>query len=77
MLPVVGFRFHFFKLCFWNAISGDPTVFGNLPVPTEAEDAIIDQIKGKKYNGYNPSIGEFKTHSSKLVEVSVAKWCNV
>ena len=36
---------------------GDPTVFGNLPVPEEMDDAVIDKIRSHKYNGYNPSIG--------------------
>ncbi|CAG2232828.1 TAT [Mytilus edulis] len=36
---------------------GDPTVFGNLPIPEEIDEAVIDKIRSHKYNGYNPSIG--------------------
>ncbi|KAJ8302851.1 hypothetical protein KUTeg_019247 [Tegillarca granosa] len=50
---------------------GDPTVFGNLPIATEAEEAIIDQIKAKKYNGYNPSIVAEYT-SNQTVKVTAA-----
>ncbi|XP_078689942.1 tyrosine aminotransferase-like isoform X3 [Branchiostoma floridae x Branchiostoma belcheri] len=36
---------------------GDPTVFGNLEPPREIEEAVIDCIHTRKYNGYAPSIG--------------------
>ncbi|PVD20648.1 hypothetical protein C0Q70_18806 [Pomacea canaliculata] len=36
---------------------GDPTVFGNLPNPETAEDAIISAVRSRKYNGYGPSVG--------------------
>ncbi|KAK3086702.1 hypothetical protein FSP39_022197 [Pinctada imbricata] len=36
---------------------GDPTVFHNLPIPEDLEDVVIQKIKSRKFNGYNPSIG--------------------
>ncbi|XP_041376310.1 tyrosine aminotransferase-like [Gigantopelta aegis] len=36
---------------------GDPTVFGNLPNCVVAEDAIIEAVHSRKWNGYAPSIG--------------------
>ncbi|XP_060082304.1 tyrosine aminotransferase-like [Ylistrum balloti] len=36
---------------------GDPTVFGNLPLDKNIEDAVIKSVKAGKYNGYNPSVG--------------------
>ncbi|XP_052816861.1 tyrosine aminotransferase-like isoform X2 [Mya arenaria] len=36
---------------------GDPTVFGNLVVPEEVENAVVKSIKQRKYNGYGPSTG--------------------
>ncbi|KAK0049755.1 tyrosine aminotransferase, partial [Biomphalaria pfeifferi] len=35
----------------------DPTVFGNLPMSEEIENAVIKCIKQRKYNGYAPSVG--------------------
>jgi hypothetical protein len=39
--------------------AGDPTVFGNLKVPEEAEEAIINAVKDRSYNGYTASVGMF------------------
>ncbi|KAH9502629.1 hypothetical protein Btru_073963 [Bulinus truncatus] len=36
---------------------GDPTVFGNLPMSQVVEDAVIEAVKKKKFNGYAPSVG--------------------
>lgn len=36
---------------------GDPTVFGNLPSPQGAVDAIIKNVRTGKFNGYCPSTG--------------------
>ncbi len=36
---------------------GDPTHFGNLPVHSIVEDAVISAIKSKKWNGYGPAHG--------------------
>lgn len=40
-----------------NLALGDPTVHGNLLCPTVLEDAVIEAIRGKKMNGYLPSVG--------------------
>lgn len=36
---------------------GDPTVFGNLKIPKEIEESVINCIKSHKVNGYGPSVG--------------------
>lgn len=36
---------------------GDPSRFGNLPVPKVATDALLDTIKSGDHNGYQPSFG--------------------
>lgn len=36
---------------------GDPTVFGNLKIPQEMEEAVVHSIKQHKFNGYGPSTG--------------------
>ncbi|CAL1544859.1 unnamed protein product [Lymnaea stagnalis] len=36
---------------------GDPTTFGNLPMADTVEEAVIDCIRQRKYNGYAPSVG--------------------
>lgn len=36
---------------------GDPTVFGNLKIPQEMEEAVIHSVKQHKFNGYGPSTG--------------------
>ncbi|KAL8603959.1 hypothetical protein ACOMHN_039003 [Nucella lapillus] len=43
---------------------GDPTVFGNLPVPAAAEEAIIEALKSRKSNGYGPSTGYEKSRKA-------------
>jgi tyrosine aminotransferase len=40
-----------------NLALGDPTAHGNLLCPTVLEDAVIEAIRGKKMNGYLPSVG--------------------
>ena len=37
---------------------GDPTVFGNLPKPQEATDAVIESLKSGKRDGYPHSAGQ-------------------
>ncbi|KAK7114648.1 tyrosine aminotransferase-like [Littorina saxatilis] len=49
---------------------GDPTVFGNLPVPEAAEDAIIKALKTRTYNGYGPSTGYEKARAAVAEYVS-------
>lgn len=39
-------------------ISGDPTVFGNLPTDGAVLQSMKDAIDSQQYNGYAPSIGE-------------------
>lgn len=39
-------------------LSGDPTVFGNLPTDAAVLQAMKDAIDSQQYNGYAPSIGE-------------------
>jgi tyrosine aminotransferase len=36
---------------------GDPTVFGNLNVPDQVDEALIASIKSHKWNGYAHSAG--------------------
>lgn len=36
---------------------GDPTIFGNLPLPKIIEDAVVEAVRSKKRNGYAPSTG--------------------
>lgn len=36
---------------------GDPTVFGNLPMPENCEVAVTEAVKKRSFNGYAPSIG--------------------
>ncbi|GAB1602596.1 tyrosine aminotransferase-like [Argonauta hians] len=36
---------------------GDPTIYGNMRLPKEAEEAMIATILSGKYNGYGPSVG--------------------
>lgn len=43
---------------FFSSISGDPTVFGNLPTDDAVIQAMKDAIDSQQYNGYAPSIGE-------------------
>ena len=38
---------------------GDPTVFGNLPLPVTCEEAVQESITKRSYNGYCPSVGQF------------------
>lgn len=38
-------------------ITGDPTVFGNLPTAESAMEAVIKATQEQKCNGYAPSIG--------------------
>lgn len=49
---------------------GDPTVFGNLPVPAAAEDAVVEALKGRKSNGYGPSTGYEKSRKAVAEYVS-------
>ena len=44
-------------------MAGDPTVFGNLPVPEAAETAIVQALKTRSYNGYGASVGQCSTHT--------------
>ncbi|GFO11259.1 tyrosine aminotransferase [Plakobranchus ocellatus] len=37
--------------------SGDPTVFGNLPLDATCEEAVVESLHNRKYNGYCPSVG--------------------
>ncbi|XP_071091533.1 tyrosine aminotransferase-like [Haliotis cracherodii] len=46
---------------------GDPTVFGNLPDPEVAEEAVIAAVRARKSNGYGPSVG------CKMAREAVAK----
>ncbi|KAL3860323.1 hypothetical protein ACJMK2_010462 [Sinanodonta woodiana] len=43
---------------------GDPTVFGNLVVPIQAEESVIEAVKNKKFNGYGPSFGIEKARAA-------------
>ena len=45
---------------FAAAITGDPTVFGNLPPAKAVNEAVRESIQSEKCNGYSPSIGEKK-----------------
>ena len=45
-------------------LPGDPTVFGNLPVPEAAEEAIITALKNRTYNGYGASVGYEKSRQA-------------
>lgn len=49
---------------------GDPTVFGNLPVPEHAEEAIVEALKNRGYNGYGPSTGYEKSRAAVAEYVS-------
>ena len=33
-------------------------MFGNLKIPLEIEESVINSIKAHKYNGYGPSTGK-------------------
>lgn len=46
-----------FWACFIIRVTGDPTVFNNLPIPEHINKCVVDKIHGQKHNGYNPSIG--------------------
>ncbi|XP_076448887.1 tyrosine aminotransferase-like [Babylonia areolata] len=49
---------------------GDPTVFGNLPAPEAAEDAVVQSLKARKFNGYGPSTGYDKSRQAVAEYVS-------
>jgi tyrosine aminotransferase len=36
---------------------GDPTIFGNLPVPPEIHSSLIEVLKDTKFDGYGHSAG--------------------
>lgn len=36
---------------------GDPTAFSCFPIAAVAEDAVIDSLRSKKFNGYSPTVG--------------------
>ncbi|KAH3772763.1 tyrosine aminotransferase-like isoform X2 [Dreissena polymorpha] len=55
---------------------GDPTVFGNLSVPEEAEVALIKALKQRKYNGYGPSTG-YEQARAAVAEYSSTSKSNV
>lgn len=40
------------------SLTGDPTVFGNLPPNEKVLQAMKDAIDSHQYNGYAPSVGE-------------------
>mmetsp|Transcript_25546 Transcript_25546/g.33261 ORF Transcript_25546/g.33261 Transcript_25546/m.33261 type:complete len:426 (-) Transcript_25546:253-1530(-) len=42
---------------------GDPTVYGNLAAPQVLTDAVINQVKGLKHNGYSHSAGPASTRN--------------
>lgn len=41
----------------WNLNIGDPCVFGNLPNPSNVVNALNENSKSGKFNGYQPSYG--------------------
>jgi len=43
---------------------GDPTVFGNLPMPEVCESALVSALKSKSFDGYGPSIGYEKSRQA-------------
>lgn len=49
---------------------GDPTVFGNLPIPEAAEEAVTDALKNRTFNGYGPSTGYEKSRAAVAEYVS-------
>lgn len=43
---------------------GDPTVFGNLPMPVTCEEAVQESINKRTYNGYCPSVGYIESRQA-------------
>ncbi|KAK3603784.1 hypothetical protein CHS0354_042788 [Potamilus streckersoni] len=43
---------------------GDPTVFGNMTLPDEAEESVIESVKSRKFNGYGQSFGIEKARAA-------------
>ncbi|CAN6231420.1 unnamed protein product [Urochloa humidicola] len=37
--------------------SGDPTTCASFGPPPEADDAVVDALRSRKYNGYSPTVG--------------------
>lgn len=52
---------------------GDPTVFGNLPVPEVAVEALVASLKTQTFNGYAPSVGYEKSRAAVAEYVSTPK----
>ncbi|CAO2038581.1 unnamed protein product [Urochloa humidicola] len=38
-------------------VSGDPTTCASFGPPPEADDAVVDALRSRKYNGYSPTVG--------------------
>jgi len=49
---------------------GDPTIFGNLPLPEVCNSSLIDGIEKQKHNGYGPSVGHEKPREAIAAHVS-------
>eukprot|EP00834_Sanchytrium_tribonematis_P005332 NODE_316_length_9983_cov_1.089741.p3 type:complete len:327 gc:universal NODE_316_length_9983_cov_1.089741:3348-2368(-) len=43
---------------------GDPTIYGNFPVPESVNSAMIEAIRSGKANGYPPSVGYLRSREA-------------
>ena len=46
-------------MCILTLLTGDPSVFGNLPVHPVISDAVVNSLRSQKNNGYAPSVGMY------------------
>lgn len=52
------------ELEFISLSIGDPTIFGNLPPPTQILDAVEDALRSGKNNGYKPAVGDVEARKA-------------